>query len=192
MPLVYLASASPRRRELLAQIGVRFETIDAEVDESPRADEAPGDYVRRPAQAKAESGGARTGDAPVLGADTTVELDGRILGKPTDEADAVAMLANLSGRTHRVFTAVAIRSPDGLQSRLSRSEVAFRPIAEGERRAYWDTGEPRGKAGGYAIQGFAAVFVSALRGSYSGVVGLPLFETAELLAAVGVPRWRRR
>ncbi|HUY84269.1 MAG TPA: Maf family protein [Steroidobacteraceae bacterium] len=192
MPFVYLASASPRRRELLAQIGVSFETIDAQVDESPRPDEAPGDYVLRLAQAKAASGWARTGDAPVLGADTAVELDGRILGKPAGEAEAVEMLAILSGRTHRVFTAVAIRSPDGLHGRLSRSEVAFRPIAEDERRAYWDTGEPCGKAGGYAIQGYAAVFVSALHGSYSGVVGLPLFETAELLAAAGVPRWRRR
>jgi nucleoside triphosphate pyrophosphatase len=192
MPFVYLASASPRRRELLAQIGVRFETIDTRVDESPRPDESPGDYVLRLARAKSESGWASTGDAPVLGADTTVELDGRILGKPADAADGVAMLANLSGRTHRVFTAVAIRSSTGLRSRLSSSEVEFRAIAEEERRAYWETGEPHGKAGGYAIQGYAAVFVRALHGSYSGVVGLPLFETAELLAAAGVPRWRRR
>ncbi len=186
---IYLASASPRRRELLAQIGVPFRVVEADVDESPRAAEPPEGYVRRLAEHKAEAVWASTGDAPVLGADTTVEIDGRILGKPADEPDGIAMLALLSGRTHRVFTAVAIRSNAGTRSQLSRSEVSFRPIGEAERRAYWRTGEPRGKAGGYAIQGYAAVFVEDLRGSYSGVVGLPLFETAALLTATGVPRW---
>ncbi|MDE2294153.1 MAG: septum formation inhibitor Maf [Gammaproteobacteria bacterium] len=189
---VYLASASPRRRELLAQIGVPFRAVEADVDESPCAAESPAAYVSRLAERKADAVWARTGDAPVLGADTTVEIDGRILGKPVDEADGVAMLALLSGRTHRVFTAAAVRSRTGMRSRLSRSEVTFRPIDEAERRAYWRTGEPRGKAGGYAIQGYAAVFVSDLKGSYSGVVGLPLFETAALLAEAGVPRWSPR
>ena len=186
---IYLASASPRRRELLAQIGVPFRTVEADVDESPRAAESPESYVRRLAEHKADAVWARTGDAPVLGADTTVEIDGRILGKPVDEADGVAMLELLSGRTHRVYTAAAVRSSAGLRSQLSRSEVSLRPIEDAERRSYWRTGEPRGKAGGYAIQGYAAVFVSDLKGSYSGVVGLPLFETAALLMAVGVPRW---
>lgn len=189
---VYLASASPRRRELLAQIGVPFRAVEADVDESPRSAESPEAYVRRLAEQKADAVWARTGDAPVLGADTTVEIDGRILGKPVDEADGVAMLARLSGRTHRVYTATAVRSGAGMRSQLSRTEVSFRPIEAAERRSYWRTGEPRGKAGGYAIQGYAAVFVSEIRGSYSGVVGLPLFETAALLIAVGVPRWRPR
>lgn len=189
---VYLASASPRRRDLLAQIGVPFRAVEASVDESTRAAESPEAYVRRLAEQKADAVWARTGDAPVLGADTTVEVDGRILGKPVDETDGVAMLAQLSGRTHRVFTAIAVRSGAGMRSRLARSEVSFRPIDEAECRAYWRTGEPCGKAGGYAIQGYAAVFVSDLKGSYSGVVGLPLYETAVLLSAVGVPRWRPR
>ena len=189
---VYLASASPRRRELLAQIGVPFRAVEADVDESPCAAESPAAYVSRLAERKADAVWARTGDAPVLGADTTVEIDGRILGKPVDEADGVAMLALLSGRTHRVFTAAAVRSRAGMRSRLSRSEVTFRPIDEAERRAYWRTGEPRGKAGGYAIQGYAAVFLSDLKGSYSAAVGLPLFETAALLAEAGVPRWSPR
>ena len=186
---LYLASASPRRRELLAQIGVPFRAVEADVDESPRSSESPEAYVRRLAEQKADVVWARTGDAPVLGADTTVEVDGRILGKPVDEADGIAMLGLLSGRTHRVFTATALRSSAGMRSLLSRSEVSFRAIDEAERRSYWRTGEPRGKAGGYAIQGYAAVFVSDLKGSYSGVVGLPLYETATLLIAAGVPRW---
>ena len=189
---IYLASASPRRRELLAQIGVPFRAVEADVDESPRSGEPPEGYVRRLAEQKAEAVWARTGDAPVLGADTTVEIDDRILGKPIDEPDGVAMLELLSGRTHRVFTAVVLRSNEGARAQLSRSEVSFRSIDEAERHSYWRTGEPRGKAGGYAIQGYAAVFVSDLKGSYSGVVGLPLFETAALLSTAGVPRWRPR
>jgi len=126
---------------------------------------------------------------PVLAADTAVVLDGRILGKPADREDAETMLRQLSGRTHEVMTAIALRTASGLQSRISRSEVTFRAISAGEARGYWDTGEPLDKAGGYAIQGRAAVFITDLRGSFSGVMGLPLFETAELLNEAGVAHW---
>ncbi|NNM61360.1 MAG: septum formation inhibitor Maf [Steroidobacteraceae bacterium] len=189
---VYLASASPRRRDLLGQVGVPFRLIGVDVDETVRPGEAPEAYVLRLAAAKAESGWVRAAasPAPVLGADTSVVIDGRILGKPLDEAHGIAMLAALSGRTHQVLTAVAIRTAAGARSMVSRSEVVFRALEAAECRDYWNTGEPRDKAGGYAIQGFAAVFVQELRGSYSGVMGLPLFETAALLAAAGVPRWR--
>jgi septum formation protein len=192
---VFLASGSPRRRELLRQIGVRFRVLEARVDETPLAGEAPQDYVLRLAAAKAAAGRreacATPGgmDAPVLGADTAVVLEGRIIGKPEGREDAGRMLGELSGRTHTVMTAVALSGATGTGCRLSRSEVTFRAIDAAERSAYWDTGEPRDKAGGYAIQGFGAIFVAELRGSYSGVMGLPLFETAELLAAAGVARW---
>jgi septum formation protein len=188
---VYLASASPRRRALLAQIGVPFQLLELEVDESVAAGETPQTYVVRVACAKARAGWERRrAAAPVLAADTTVVLDGRILGKPRDGRDAEDMLLALAGRTHEVLTAIALASAAGVQSRLSRSTVTFRQISAAEAQQYWDTGEPRGKAGGYAIQGRAAVFVADLRGSYSGVMGLPLYETAELLQSSGVPRWR--
>jgi septum formation protein len=192
---VYLASGSPRRRELLQQIGVSFRLVGASVDETVRLAENAPAYVLRLAAAKADagwqtSGGA--GEAPVLAADTAVVLDGKILGKPADRRDAEAMLRQLSGRTHEVLTAVALRSATGLQSRMSRSEVTFRTIAVPEAQAYWETGEPRDKAGGYAIQGRAAVFVADLRGSFSGVMGLPLFETAALLDSAGVAHWQHR
>jgi len=128
--------------------------------------------------------------APVLAADTAVVVDGCIFGKPADRAEGLRMLEVLSGRTHEVLTAVSLCTAAGCVSRLCRSEVTFRPIALSERVRYWDSGEPRGKAGGYAIQGLAAVFVAALSGSHSGVMGLPLFETAALLDGAGVPRWR--
>jgi septum formation protein len=190
---VYLASGSPRRRELLHQIGVSFRLVGTSVDETARLVENAPAYVLRLAAAKADagwqtSGGA--GDAPVLAADTAVVLDGKILGKPADRQDAEEMLRQLSGRTHEVLTAVALRSAAGLQSRISRSEVTFRTITVPEAQAYWETGEPSDKAGGYAIQGRAAVFVADLRGSFSGVMGLPLFETAQLLGEAGVPHWR--
>jgi septum formation protein len=190
---VYLASGSPRRRELLMQIGVPFQVLGTSVEESVRPGEPPADYVTRLALAKAAAGeqASLLLPQPVLAADTTVVLDDRILGKPVDRADGERMLLALSGRTHQVLTAVAVAGGSrGCESRLSRSEVTFRVISAAEARAYWDTGEPGDKAGGYAIQGRAAVFIAALRGSYSGVMGLPLFETAELLAAAGVPRWR--
>jgi septum formation protein len=166
------------------------------VDESVRGDEAPPDYVARLAAAKADSGwGARAtagaaADAPVLAADTTVVLGGEIFGKPRDDRDGEAMLLKLSGRTHEVLTAVALRTAGGVRSRLSRSEVTFRAIGRAEARAYWDSGEPHDKAGGYAVQGLGAVFIARLSGSFSGVMGLPLYETAELLAAAGVPMWQ--
>jgi septum formation protein len=188
---IYLASGSPRRRELLQQIGVPFRVVGAPVDEAVLPNEAPAAYVARLAAAKAGAGwdGREAIDAAVLAADTSVVLDGRILGKPADRRHAADMLNQLSGRTHEVLTAVALRTPDGLQSRLSRSEVTFRRLAGDEVHAYWDSGESADKAGAYAIQGRAAVFISDLRGSYSGVMGLPLFETAELLCAAGLLPW---
>jgi septum formation protein len=186
---VYLASGSPRRRELLQQIGVSFRVVGTGVDETVLPGEAPLAYVTRLAAAKADAGWDRSRDAsqaPVLAADTAVILDARILGKPADRQDAEDMLAQLSGRTHEVLTVVALRTASGLQSRVSRSEVTFRSIAAGEAQAYWETGEPSDKAGAYAIQGRAAIFIANLRGSYSGVMGLPLFETAELLWNAGI------
>lgn len=191
---VYLASGSPRRRELLQQIGVSFRVLGAAVDEAVLPGESPAVYVARLAAAKAGCGWESRRDSaevPVLAADTAVVLDGKILGKPVDRHDAEGMLRQLSGRTHEVLTAVALRTASGLQAALSRSEVTFRAISAGEAQAYWDSGEPRDKAGAYAIQGRAAVFVAALRGSFSGVMGLPLFETAALLSAAGVPHWHK-
>ena len=191
---IYLASGSPRRRELLRQIGVSFRVIGAELDETTRAGESAAAYVSRLAEAKAAVGweGCRDlGAAPVLAADTAVVLDGEILGKPADMKAAMAMLLRLSGRAHEVLTGVALRTAAGLELKVSRSLVSFRTVDPGEARAYWDTGEPRDKAGAYAIQGYAAVFIADLKGSYSGVMGLPLFETAELLRAAGVACWQR-
>ena len=189
LDFVYLASGSPRRRELLQQIGVSFRVVGTAVDEAVQSAETAPTYVLRLAAAKAEAGWVRSREGkhvPVLAADTAVVLDGRILGKPADGQDAEHMLGQLSGRTHEVLTAVALRTVDGLQSRISRSEVTFRSITAGEARAYWETGEPSDKAGGYAIQGLGAIFIADLRGSYSGVMGLPLFETAELLGNAGL------
>ena len=189
---VYLASGSPRRRELLAQIGVPFQVLDVTVDEARLPREAPDAYVVRLARQKADAGWRarplRT-PSPVLAADTTVVLDGEILGKPNDRSDGEQMLRALGGRTHEVLTAVAVATLQGLISRTSRSEVTFRTISGAEAHDYWATGEPRDKAGGYAIQGGAAIFVADLKGSYSGVMGLPLFETSELLEQAGVPHW---
>jgi septum formation protein len=190
---VYLASGSPRRRELLAQIGVPFHVLKVTVDEAVVPGEAPEAYVVRLAELKAAAGWDARPEphgAPVLAADTAVVLDGKILGKPTDADDGARMLHELSGRTHQVLTAIALASARGVQLRLSRSKVTFRAVTAAEAQEYWDTGEPQDKAGGYAIQGRAAIFVADLRGSYSGVMGLPLYETAELLGSAGVPRWR--
>ena len=191
MPALFLASASPRRRELLTQIGARFSRVSVAIDETPHPDEHPEQYVQRLAREKALAGLAALDDpeAVVLGADTTVVLDDRILGKPIDRADALDMLAALSGREHRVLTAVALASGSRCDLRLVASHVSFRPIAPAEAEAYWASGEPQDKAGGYAIQGLGAIFVSGLRGSYSAVVGLPLCETAQLLEAHGLPYW---
>jgi septum formation protein len=194
---VYLASASPRRRQLLSQIGVPFQVLMIEVDESAAAGETAAAYVSRMAEAKAAAGWRRSQVAgsparPVLAADTAVVIDGGILGKPVDYEDAERMLRLLSGRTHEVLTAVALAAMSRRASCLSRSEVTFRQITATEAQDYWKTGEPRDKAGGYAIQGRGAVFITDLRGSYSGVMGLPLYETAEFLKSVSVPLWRPR
>ena len=192
MPQLFLASGSPRRRELLTQIGVPFEVLSAEIDETPFSDESAVAYVERLARGKAEAGLATLADGQgcVLGADTAVVLEGRILGKPVDEADAVAMLTALSGREHEVLTAVALLGPLGCETRVVSSRVRFRQISPAEIQAYWASGEPRDKAGSYAVQGLAAIFVESLQGSYSAVVGLPLCETAELLGHFGIPCWQ--
>ena len=188
---VYLASASPRRSELLRQIGVLFEIRPAHIKEEQLAGETPEAYVVRLAAAKADAVWAEVAaeGRPVLAADTAVVVDGDVLGKPCDTAEAEAMLGRLSGRMHRVLTAVALRHRDDLTESLSASEVRFRATTAAERLAYCATGEPFDKAGGYGIQGQAAVFVEKLKGSYSGVVGLPLFETAALLTRGGLGFW---
>lgn len=193
MATLYLASASPRRRELLAQIAVPCVTQIAPIDEKPLPDEPAVAYVERLARDKARAGLAalrEPGDAVVLGADTAVVLDGRILGKPADFAESHAMLQALSGRSHQVLTAVALAGGGREAARVVSSEVSFRPLGEAEIAAYWASGEPCDKAGSYGIQGLAAVFVSRLEGSYSAVVGLPLCETAELLGEFDIACWQ--
>lgn len=193
MPTLFLASASPRRAELLGQVGVPFQRVSASIDETPRVAEEPAVYVERLAQEKAQAGLQRleqAADAVVLGADTAVVLEGRILGKPQDRADALAMLAALSGREHQVLTAVALCSATRRASVVVASQVCFAPISAAQAEAYWASGEPLDKAGSYAIQGLGAVFVAGVRGSYSAVVGLPLCETASLLAEFGIPCWQ--
>ena len=188
-PVICLASMSPRRRQLLAQIGVPHTVVAAHIDESLLPGEAPADYVARLARLKASTVRQRDAALPVLAADTTVVLDGSVYGKPGGRADGIAMLAALSGRTHQVLTAVALATGQGVALRVNSSSVRFRNLERVEIEAYWDTGEPRDKAGGYAIQGYGAVFVAALTGSYSGVMGLPLFETADLLHDAGIRCW---
>jgi len=188
---IVLASRSPRRRALLEQIGVRYQLLgDGEtdaVDETVHAGESPEAYVMRVTRAKAESAWARLqaagGDSPVLAADTAVVVDQRILGKPTDRREAAWMLELLSAKTHEVLTGVALRSAARCDAALSRSRVSFRRLSEDEILAYLATGEADDKAGAYAIQGRAAQFVVALEGSFSGVMGLPLYETAQLIEA---------
>lgn len=191
MTPLYLASGSPRRRELLTQIGVPFSVVSAPIDETPLPDESAPAYVERLARAKAAAGLACIeGQAVVLGADTAVVLDGRILGKPENREDALAMLADLSGREHQVLTAVALSDGQRVHSLCVTSKVRFRAISAEEAQRYWASGEPADKAGGYAIQGLGAVFVTGLSGSYSAVVGLPLSETAELLGQFGIACWQ--
>lgn len=182
-----LASTSPRRRELLEQVGIGYTLIRAEVDETPLPAEPPAVYVERLARAKAEAGlQAAGGEGLVLGADTTVVADGLILGKPRDRTEGLALLERLSGREHAVLSAVALATAGRTEARVQVSRVHFRATTAAEREAYWATGEPADKAGGYAVQGRAAVFIERLDGSYSGVMGLPLYETCELLRAFGV------
>lgn len=185
-----LASASPRRSELLDQIGVRFTILATDIDESRLDNESPEDYVSRLALEKSRAGFSRQDSAlPSLGADTIVVCDRQIFGKPKDQADAAAMLMALSGKVHTVMSAVAISQGPCSSSRLTKTLVHFRTISQSECLTYWQTGEPEGKAGGYAIQGRGAVFVDHIEGSYSGVVGLPLSETAEMLGEFGIPLW---
>lgn len=190
-PVVCLASVSPRRRELLTQIGVPHKVLGAHIDETAHPGEVPRSYVTRMARQKALAVRDRGEALPVLAADTTVVLEDVIYGKPRDRDEGVAMLQRLSNRTHEVMTAVAIADARGVALRLNVSSVRFRKLTPEECNAYWETGEPHDKAGGYAVQGAAAVFIESLSGSYSGVMGLPLFETAELLREAGVAYWRR-
>ena len=196
---IYLVSRSPRRRELLKQIGVHFELLllrehpakRCDVDETPLPGEPPDQYVLRICNTKAELALQRIHERhlpalPLLAADTTVVLDGQIIGKPANAEDAAATLKRLSNRTHQVYTAVAVANGASLASELSTSQVTFRALDEAEIRRYVQTGEPLDKAGSYGIQGRAAVFISRLEGSYSGVMGLPLFETAQLLKRPGI------
>lgn len=196
---IYLASRSPRRRELLRQIGVTFEIVPlreaprypADVDETPHAGETPDTYVLRVAREKAQAAVAitsvrRLASRPVLAADTTVVLDDAILGKPANAAAAASMLESLAGRAHRVLTAVAVTAGDDIVTRVSESQVWFRALTPEEIRRYVATGEPTDKAGAYAVQGRAAAFITRIEGSYSGIMGLPLAETAELLRSHGI------
>jgi len=187
-PMLHLASQSPRRRELLARLGLAFGVLDIDVAERRQPTEAPEDYVRRVAREKAGAGLLQVMQAPdvlVIGADTEVVLGNEVFGKPRDASDAAAMLRRLSGRTHRVLSAVSVVSAGREMQALSESEVTFAELGDATIDAYVASGEPEGKAGGYAIQGIAQTFIPRLSGSYSGVMGLPLFETAQLLRAFG-------
>lgn len=191
MTTLYLASGSPRRRELLAQVGVAFTALNVPIDETPVPDEAAPAYVERLARAKAAAGvAALQGPGVVLGADTAVVLDGQILGKPESPEHARSMLLSLSGRSHEVMTAVAVTDGQRTRSLCVTSQVRFAELSAVQVQRYWASGEPLDKAGGYAIQGLGAVFVTGLAGSYSAVVGLPLHETVELLGEFGVECWQ--
>jgi len=188
-PLIWLASASPRRSALLTQIDIAHEIQPVDLDETAQPGELPSDYVVRLARAKAEALWTRlTPDQrrPVLGSDTTVAMGDDVLGKPRDREDAFRMLRRLSGRTHQVYTAVAVRHDGGCESRLNVSDVTMKRLADDEISIYWSTGEPADKAGAYGIQGQAALFIERIAGSYSGIVGLPLYETGELLRMIGI------
>ena len=188
---IYLASRSPRRAELLQQIGVQFSVLPSDIDESERENENPADYVLRLAKTKAEACMALLVQGnkeirPVLAADTTVSIDGRILGKPRDEEDARAMLQLMSGRRHEVLTALAIASAQGMEASLSITQVEMAVLAQDEIEAYICSGEPFDKAGAYGIQGLASTFIKRIEGSYSGVMGLPIYETVQLLKSAGI------
>jgi septum formation protein len=183
---IILASASPRRQALLDQLKIRYRICPVDIDERPLAQESPSAYVTRLSAAKAVACYADFAtDLPILAADTTVAVDDIILSKPIDRSHGLAMLAQLSGKTHRVYTAVSLKGAEHRQI-VVVTEVTFKTLTKVERERYWDTGEPADKAGAYAIQGLGALWVSSIQGSYSNVVGLPLFETAELLAQQGI------
>ena len=187
MPVqIILASSSPRRKELLDQIKVTYDVYPVDIDETPLPDERPLDYVQRLAAEKSAACKEQfKTEMPVLAADTAVILGAVIMGKPKDKADAMAMLSQLSGKTHQVYSAVSLRGREHGQA-VSITEVTFRCLTEQEILAYWHSGEPVDKAGSYAIQGRGGVFIESIKGSFSGVVGLPLFETAELLSKQGI------
>ncbi|HAZ79121.1 MAG TPA: septum formation protein Maf [Porticoccaceae bacterium] len=188
---VVLASSSPRRREILQQIGVRYCSVSPDIDESRYSEESSLELVRRLALKKAIAvAELNISDKPILGADTLVMIGNQIFGKPNNKAEFIQMLKTLSGRTHLVLSAVALTHSGVSKVLVSQTEVTFRSLLNKEIVAYWDTHEPNGKAGGYAIQGFGAVFVDNLKGSYSGVVGLPIIQTCHLLAQFGVPLWQ--
>ena len=186
-PQFYLASRSPRRSQLLAQLHLRFEVLPADIAETPSPGQSAEQFVRAMAHEKATAARRNTtADLPILGADTEVVVDGEILGKPADRAHGVAMLRRLSGRTHEVYSAISVLLGDRCEDALSVTRVVFGEISAAQADAYWASGEPCDKAGGYGIQGLGAIFVERIEGSYSGVMGLPLFETAALLARFGV------
>lgn len=183
---IILASASPRRSELLRQIGIAHRVSVVDVDETPLLDESPLAYVQRVASEKSLAClNHHRHLLPILAADTAVVLDGQIMGKPRDYHHAHSMLSQLSGRSHQVYSAVSLRGQAHWQA-VSINDVSFRALSDEEIEAYWQTGEPADKAGAYAIQGLASVFIESIRGSFSGVMGLPLFETAQLLAKEGI------
>lgn len=181
-PQLHLASQSPRRQDLLRQVGFRFDLVASDVSEIPEPGQAPADYAVAMALAKARAARVPAGSRlPVLGADTDVALGERILGKPRDRADGLEMLRALAHRTHQVYSAVAVLRGEHFETALSVTDVSFGTITPAQAEAYWDSGEPADKAGGYGIQGLGAQFVKEIRGSYSGVVGLPLYETLQIL-----------
>jgi len=185
--MIYLASSSPRRAELLAQIGIEFKLLPVEIDESQRDSETADQYVSRMAATKTRAGETMVfAGAPILAADTIITIDGNIVGKPTDHLHCRSILAQLSGRQHTVLSAVALNYEGEIKLKVSKSRVGFRALAAIEIEAYCGSDEPLDKAGAYAIQGKAAIFIDYLEGSYSSVMGLPLFETAELLKQVGI------
>jgi septum formation protein len=188
---IKLASSSPRRREILEALGLEFSIVSAEVDETPRTGEPADEMVVRLAAAKAGMATASPGDI-VIAADTAVVVGGRILGKPADQDECLAMLDALAGRCHKVFTGVALRRDGATYTAVSQTDVYFREISRDEALAYWQSGEPRDKAGAYAIQGTGGAFVERIEGSYTGVVGLPVFETAALLRKAGFDLVTRR
>ncbi|HWU67349.1 MAG TPA: Maf family protein [Stenotrophobium sp.] len=186
-PQFHLASKSPRRQELLRQLGLCFDVRAAGIVEQPQPGETAGQYARRMALEKAQAAQREySGALPFLGADTDVVIDGRILGKPANREDALAMLAALSGRTHEVYSAVAVVQGARSECALSVTQVSFAAIGDDQAARYWASGEPADKAGAYGIQGLGAQFVKEIRGSYSGVVGLPLYETLALLRKFGI------
>ena len=189
--MLYLASKSPRRAEILQQLGISFQVLPVDVDETPLPHEAALDYVQRIAKCKAQAGWRvlqqqQLSVLPLLSADTTVSLHGAILGKPVDQADAMQMLRQLSGTMHEVHTALAMMTAQGLYTALSSTRVFMKPLSEAELRSYVSSGEPMDKAGAYGIQGLASLFVQRIEGSYSGVMGLPIYETGELCRQAGI------